>query len=156
MPQSGRWPCRELFHPAKRPAACPRQRMSPFEIVSPILARAKTATPPPRQLFHHHEPSLTTLDPGTNPSRTDGAPTTQTTHLCAPRTTGARPEPCQNPKISAVQSDRGYSVNIYHDSPVNQPKSMRRQCRRKYAQRKIGNSQHLEVGRLIAVVHSTS
>src|SRR5207249_1676199 len=41
--------------------------------------------------------------------------------------------------VAAVRSEPAYSVKNYDRSPVNQPKSMRCQLRRKYDQRKIRN-----------------
>src|ERR1043166_2835435 len=42
--------------------------------------------------------------------------------------------------LSAVRSKRGYSVNIYDAIAARRPKSIRCQLRRKYEQKKIGNT----------------
>jgi hypothetical protein len=63
------------------------------------------------------------------------------------RTTAAWTKPATTVKvffksassIAAVRSERGYSLNFYRRSPVGPEKSMQRQFRRKYAQKKIGN-----------------
>ncbi len=52
---------------------------------------------------------------------------------------GPEPKQSANP-ITAVRSERGYSANIYDGSTPKPPKSMRYQFRRKYALKKVRNT----------------